>query len=576
MALDEEKKQKCLVAGSVSAVLVIMVVSVAVLTSKNSPNENQIRQTTKAVKAICAPTDYKEICLNRIMDASPNSTEPLELIKLAINVTIESINQGLKKASIDVKPKTGEDPEAKDAFELCEKLMSDAIDDLKKCVNRGFSATKIVGFVEDLRVWLSGSIAFQETCIDSFKEIKSNTLMLDMRKIFKPSKRLTSNSLAMVTELSTILPNSNTTGLTKALSNYARKLLNTKDGIPTWVRPEVRKLMEEEAPLIVLEPQPPPPPPPSKTDAVVAQDGSGQFKTIAEALNFVPKDNSPFIIYIKTGIYKEQVKITKKMPYVTLIGDGQNLTVITGSLNFGIGRVKTYLTATVTIEGEHFTAKAIGIENTAGPDGRQAVALRVSADYAVFYECKFDGYQDTLFVHSQRQFYRDCTVTGTIDFVFGDAKCILQNSVIVFRKPKRGQTCVVAAQGRSDRHESTGLVFQNCHVTGDEEYMAMKPAKKSFLGRPWKRFSRTIVLMSALDDVVDPDGWLRWKGDFALKTLYFAEYMSAGFGANDSVRVKWPGVKNITDEEAQVYTGGRFLGGDTWIPQTQVPYIANL
>ncbi|KAF2615137.1 hypothetical protein F2Q70_00009696 [Brassica cretica] len=349
MALDEDKKQKCLVAGSVSALLVIMVVSVAVITSKNSPNDNQIRQTTKAVKAVCAPTDYKDICLKSIMDASPNSTEPLELIKLAMNVTIESINQGLKKASIDVKPKTDEDPEAKDAFELCEKLMFDAIDDLKKCVNRGFSATQIVGFVEDLRVWLSGAIAFQQTCIDSFKEIKSNTLMIDMRKIFKPSKRLTSNSLAMVTELSTILPNSNVTGLTKALSKYARKLLSTEDGIPTWVRPEVRRLMEEEAPIIELEPQPPPPPPPAKTDAVVAQDGSGQFKTIAEALNFVPKDNSPFIIYIKTGIYKEQVKITKKMPYVTMIGDGQNLTIITGSLNFGIGRVKTFLTATVTL-----------------------------------------------------------------------------------------------------------------------------------------------------------------------------------------------------------------------------------
>ncbi|CAH8343548.1 unnamed protein product [Eruca vesicaria subsp. sativa] len=358
------------------------------------------------------------------------------------------------------------------------------------------------------------------------------------------------------------------TGLTKALSNYARKLLYTEDGIPTWVRPEARRLMEEEIPLDEE--------PPVKADAVVAQDGSGQYKTIAEALNFVPKDNSPFVIYIKEGIYKEQVMITKKMPYITFLGDGQNLTIISGSLSFGVGRIKTFLSATVIIEGEHFTAKSIGIENTAGPEGRQAVAMRVSADYAVFYECKFDGYQDTLYVHSQRQFYRDCTITGTIDFVFGDAKCLLQNSVLVVRKPKRGQTCVVTAQGRSDRRESTGLVLQNCHITGDADFMALKPAKKVYLGRPWKRFSRTIMLMSALDDIVHPDGWLKWKGDFALKTLYYAEYSSAGLGANDSVRVKWPGVKNITAEEAQLYTGGRFLGGDSWIPQTQVPYIANL
>ena len=137
------------------------------------------------------------------------------------------------------------------------------------------------------------------------------------------------------------------TGLTKALSKYARKLLNTEeDGIPTWVRPEVRKLMEEEAPTIELEPQPPPPPPRAKTDAVVAQDGSGQFKTINDALNAVPKENKvPFVIHIKEGVYKEKVVVTRKMPYVTFIGDGPTKTVISGSLNFGIGKVKTYLTA---------------------------------------------------------------------------------------------------------------------------------------------------------------------------------------------------------------------------------------
>lgn len=224
MGSDGDKKKKFIIAGSVSGLLVIMVVSVAVVTSKHSPkaDENQIKKTTKAVQAVCAPTDFKETCVNSLMSASPKSSEPLDLIKLGFDVTIKSINEGLKKASGDVKAKAGKDPEAKGAFELCEKLMIDAIEDLKKCINHGFSVDQIDVFVEDLRVWLSGSIAFQQTCMDSFEEIKSN-LMQDMLNIFQTSKELSSNSLAMVTSISTLLPNSNVTGTfqcTKDISKY--------------------------------------------------------------------------------------------------------------------------------------------------------------------------------------------------------------------------------------------------------------------------------------------------------------------------------------------------------------------
>ncbi|KAF8085161.1 hypothetical protein N665_0678s0019 [Sinapis alba] len=567
MAVDDDKKKKCLIAGSVSGLLVIMVVSVAVVTSKHTPNENQIRTTTKAVRAVCAPTDFKEACVKSLMDASPNSTEPLELIKLSFNATIKSINDNLKKASDDVKPKADKDPLAKDAFRLCERLMIDAIDDLKKCVDREFSVTQVEVFVEDLRVWLSGSIAFQQTCLDTFVEIKSS-LVRDMRNIFKTSRELSSNSLAMATDLPSILPNSNMTGLTGALATYARKLLSTEDGIPAWVGPHARKLMAA-APKRGR--------PPVNANAVVAQDGSSHFKTITDALNAVPRNNKiPFIIHIKKGIYKERVKVTKKMEYVTFIGDGPTKTKITGSLNFGIRKIKTFLTSTLTIEGEHFTAKNIGIENTAGPKGGQAVALRVSADYAVFYNCQIDGYQDTLYVHSQRQFYRDCSISGTVDFIFGDAKCILQNCKIIIRKPKRRQSCMVTAQGRSDVRESTGLVLHNCHIVGERGYIRMKGVNKAYLGRPWKEFSRTIIMKTKIDDVIDPVGWLPWKGDFALKTLYYAEHLNVGPGSNQARRVKWPGIKRLSPEEALLYTGGRFLVGDSWIPQTQVPYTANM
>lgn len=212
---SENKKKKYIIAGVITALLVVMVVAVAIITSKNGNSSKviadlQIKTTTKAVQAVCAPTDFKETCVNSLMKASPNSTEPLDLVKLGFDITIRSIKDSIKKASKELKAK---DKETKGALDLCEKLMNDATDDLKKCFDNfdGFSITQLEHFVEDLRVWLSGSIAYQQTCMDTFEEIKSN-LSQDMHKIFKTSKELTSNGLAMITNISSLLGKFNITG----------------------------------------------------------------------------------------------------------------------------------------------------------------------------------------------------------------------------------------------------------------------------------------------------------------------------------------------------------------------------
>ncbi|XP_010558804.1 PREDICTED: probable pectinesterase/pectinesterase inhibitor 58 [Tarenaya hassleriana] len=571
MGYGSDDKKKCIIAGGVSALLIVMVVSVAVVTSKNADGPNkladiQIKTTTKAVKAVCAITDYKETCINSFMSASPNSTQPLDLIRLGFDLTIKSIHEGIKKAADELKEKAAKDPEAKRALDLCHELMIDSTDDLSKCFDKfdGFNLSEIEEFVEDLRVWLSGSMAFQQTCIDTFDEVKSD-LAQDMAKIFKTSKELTSNGLAMVSGISTFLPQFNITEINDDLGSYARKLLSTEDGFPTWMRPETRKLM-----AAVTGPK-------VKPNAVVALDGSGQFKSINDALKTVPKNNKfPFVIYIKQGIYKEKVDVTKTMTYVTFIGDGPTKTIVTGNLNFGIGNVKTYQTATVAVNGENFTAKDIGFENTAGPEGHQAVALRVSADYAVFYNCQIDGYQDTLYAHSHRQFYRDCTISGTIDYIFGDAKSFFQNCKMVVRKPMGGQSCMVTAQGRTDKRESTGIILHNCRIMGDPAYIPVKSTNKAYLGRPWKEFSRTIIMRTTIDDIIDPKGWLEWNGNFALDTLEYGEYENNGSGSGQEMRVKWPGIKKLSARQALQFTAGRFLRGNTWIPRRRVPYTPNM
>lgn len=217
-------------------------------------------------------------------------------------------------------------------------------------------------------------------------------------------------------------------------------------------------------------------------------------------------------------------------------------------------------------------AKDIGFENSAGAAKHQAVALRVGSDMAIFHNCRMDGYQDTLYVHTHRQFYRDCVITGTIDFIFGDSATVFQNCVMQVRRPMDNQQSIVTAQGRIDRREATAIILQNCTITGSDDYLPVKNQFKAYLGRPWKQFSRTIIMQSYIDDVIVPEGWLPWVGDFGLNTCFYAEYGNRGPGSSTSGRVKWRGIKQITPQHILDFTAGRFITGNRWVPASGVPY----
>ncbi|KAH9306479.1 hypothetical protein KI387_010883, partial [Taxus chinensis] len=132
------------------------------------------------------------------------------------------------------------------------------------------------------------------------------------------------------------------------------------------------------------------------------------------------KSTSRYVIHIKRGVYQENVEVHKNKHNLMFIGDGKDVTVVTGNRNVRDG-FTTFHSATVAVTGKAFIARDMTFENTAGAAKHQAVALRAGSDLSAFYRCSFKAYQDTLYVHSLRQFYGECDVYGTVDFIFGNA-----------------------------------------------------------------------------------------------------------------------------------------------------------
>ncbi|XP_039054126.1 pectinesterase-like [Hibiscus syriacus] len=280
--------------------------------------------------------------------------------------------------------------------------------------------------------------------------------------------------------------------------------------------------------------------------------------------------NRPF------GVYRENVDIPKKKTNVMFIGDGRTRTIITGSRNVVDGST-TFHSATVAAVGAGFLARDITFENTSGPSKHQAVALRVGSDLSAFYQCDILAYQDTLYAHSNRQFYVNCLVAGTVDFIFGNAAAVFQNCDIHARRPNSGQKNMVTAQGRTDPNQNTGIVIQKCRIGATSDLQPVILNFPTYLGRPWKEYSRTVIMQSTISNVIHPVGWHEWSGSFALKTLFYAEYMNTGAGASTSERANWEGYKVITSAtEAQDFTPGRFIGGGGWLSSTGFPFSIGL
>ncbi|CAO2841627.1 unnamed protein product [Amaranthus hypochondriacus] len=523
--------------------------------------EETTKTSSKIIEMLCDPTGYKKKCedtLSKVVhvNASNPSIAPRSIIKAAISAAAHEVVMAIQKTNKFKFDK----PQDKAAYQVCKKVFQDSIDELAESMDHaGKESKNYHNKINDLKTWLSAVYSYQETCIDAFDK---GDMKNQIKIAVNSTKQFVSNSLAIVSQISSILDNFNAAeaSLTPKRHLAARTAspppVDTL-GFPPWMGRQLRKLVVKSTAHLV-------------PDLSVAKDGTGNFTSINDCLRSLPENRTKRInIFIKEGIYNEYVSVTKKMVNITMYGDGSQKTVISGNKNFVDG-VRTFETATFVVLGEGFIGIALGFRNTAGPEKHQAVALRVQADKSIFLNCRMEGYQDTLYAQAHRQFYRSCYITGTIDFIFGDAAAIFQNCLLIVRKPMPNQQNIVTAQGRGDKHETTGIVLHNCRIFPDKELEPVKQKFKTYLGRPWKEYSRTIVMESMIGDFVAPEGWMPWQGTFALKTLYYAEFNNHGPGADTSIRVKWVGYKSsISRQEAQTYTVTPFLQGTNWIPQNQ-------
>ncbi|CAN1219715.1 Putative pectinesterase/pectinesterase inhibitor 28 [Linum perenne] len=524
----------------------------------------------KAITSICQPADFKMSCESSLEKTAGNTSDPRELVKIAFTIAKKSIGEAMVKS--ETLHQLDNDPRTHEALITCKELMNMSMSELQDCLVKveDFDFTKLEPFMADLKTWLSAAMTYQETCLDGFVNV-STKAGAKMKEFMNTSMELTTNGLDIVTGLDTLFtsfqPGDLSAGPGRRLLQDANSLPVLGHGrmpFPTWVPERFRRLLGDNSAATIA-------------DIVVAEDGSGDYKTINEALENLLKEKKKVgtvvVIYIKAGTYKEYIEVSKKLDNLVLIGDGADKTLITGSKNF-IDGVSTYHTSTVAVAADYFFAKNLRIENSAGAEKHQAVALRVSADFAVFHNCTFDGYQDTLYTHTKRQFYRDCTISGTIDYIFGDAAVVFQNCIFLIRKPMSNQQCIVTAQGRKQRHQPSAIIIQNGTITAHPDMKDDWKNFKSYLGRPWKNFSRTVIMESYIDELISPDGWLPWMGTVGLKTCWYGEYGNYGPGADKSKRVTWLGIKKITPQHAVDFTPERFIRSDTWVKPTGIPYIS--
>ena len=283
---------------------------------------------------------------------------------------------------------------------------------------------------------------------------------------------------------------------------------------------------------------------------VVAKDGSGEYRSIQKAIdNASAFPDKRITIFVKNGTYREKVVIPSWNNKITIKGENEINTIISYGDHFkkiNRGRNSTFYTATVSVQADDARIESLTIENTAGDVG-QAIALFAGGDRGVYKNIQLLGNQDTLYVAGQgkRQYFTQCYIEGTTDFIFGAATAVFEECQIHSKK----QSYITAASTPSE--EPYGLVFIRSKFTGE------KQVRSTYLGRPWRPFAKTVLIQCKLGKHIHPTGWSPWN-DRTPKEVFYAEYNSTGPGAvAEKRRVPWS--HRLNKKQAKAYTKEKIL-----------------
>nr|QIR83160.1 pectin methylesterase 2 [Cunninghamia lanceolata] len=533
----------------------MIVLTLLVMVSVPGLSENSaVNPVSADISAACQASQFAEACKSSLMNTSLGSKRAgaEEIVKTAIGLSLDGVKESYRLSeSLLASATDSHNFNSTVAAHYCLEAMGAAIRTFSRS---GAASLGKRAEVKDGRAWMSAALTYEYDFYSAFNRLNRSDLTATIQQM-NSTMTITSTALSMVAAIETY-------GRDMKLWRPPRTERSANSSTSETSSGYDDSIFDVHNNGVELLP-----------NVTVSLDNTSEYSSVQAAVDGAPDFSvKVFVIHVKAGVYREIVRVPPSKTNLMLVGDGMDRTVITGSMNALQPGVGTPGSATVGVNADGFVARDIMFENSAGPEMSQAVALRVDSDLSAFHRCAIVGHQDTLYAHTLRQFYSNCRIEGTVDFIFGNAAAIFRNSTILIRPrilpSKNGETSPIAAHGRLDPGQSTGFVFDKCIINGTEQYLidfhANPQIHKAYLGRPWKLFSRTIIMRSYIGDLIRPEGWQPWDGTFALDTLFYGESDNYGPGANVSARVAWSA--QISPLAVGIYSPQTFIQADRWLP----------
>ena len=287
---------------------------------------------------------------------------------------------------------------------------------------------------------------------------------------------------------------------------------------------------------------------------VVARDGTGEFRTIDEAIEvcraFMEYQK---VIYVKKGVYKEKLIVPSWLTNITICGEDRDKTIITYDDHANLRlegterKMGTFRTYTLKIEGTNITIKNITIENNAAKLG-QAVCIHTEGDNLTFENCRILGNQDTIYTGTPGThcYFHNCYIEGTTDFIFGPSTAWFENCEL----HSKANSYITAAS--TPQGQKYGYIFNHCRLTAEPG------VDKVYLGRPWRPYAHTLFMNCKMGSHICPLGWDNWRNKENEKTTRYEEYNNSGAGAPGKQRATWS--RQLTKKEVASVTIKNVLG----------------